>query len=404
MDPSTVQKKSEVAYLAEYFPGSLGYRGGGAERLLERLATRLGRQYRGVYTPTVYIGSDWTAIEGKEYPFETIVEADMVALIDLLCQKGSSGGILHVGSTFLAARFPALFKKLLQSWQGPVIQRITNVSKVETIQKAQGTNFTHFLSGVDIFISQSDTMTTKLRAAGLPSEKVVQIENGIDCDQKKPLALEDRSLLREKIFPKLKEADIAFLYAGRIYDASKQIEDLLRVWLEGRFYDSDAHLFLAGEYHVDDGSLQPHLQAFFKRFSSEMREAKHIHFLGLLPESVMEQYYQIADIYVSPSADEGFSNAMLEAAAFGLPLIGRSGVHGNEHLIHSNQTGFLFRDIEELSEIMQRFRTDTGFRTALGTQARVMVEEKYTLDTMLKKYITLYDTLLKKSDRLPVST
>lgn len=394
--------KNEIVYLTEYFPGSSGYRGGGAEMVLERLATTLGNQYGDAYEPKVFIASDWQPVAGKEYSFQAIVREDIAVLIEELVQRQRSDSILHMGNTFLATRFPMLFRRLVNDWSGPVILRVPNVSKIEEVLRCQEEDFFDFLSGVDVLISQSEMMTHELQALGLASERIVQIENGIDCERKKPLAEEKKLRLRMEKLPGIADASTVFLYAGRMYDAGKKIEDLLQAWLEGAFHEKNAHLVLAGEYKTSDGLIQPHLASFFKHFSLEEMKEKNIHLLGLLSEEEMEVYYRIADVYVSPSADEGFSNAMLEASAFGLPLIGREGVHGNEHLIHPNETGLFFRDLKGLSESMERLAADRVLRTALGFGARTLTERNHTIETMLKKYIALYGSLLMKSREEPL--
>jgi glycosyltransferase involved in cell wall biosynthesis len=44
-------------------------------------------------------------------------------------------------------------------------------------------------------------------------------------------------------------------------------------------------------------------------------------FLGALPNEIVHQYYQIADIFINPSHAEGFPRVIIEAMACGLPIV-----------------------------------------------------------------------------------
>jgi phosphatidylinositol alpha-1,6-mannosyltransferase len=50
--------------------------------------------------------------------------------------------------------------------------------------------------------------------------------------------------------------------------------------------------------------------------------AKHVRFVGLVPDDELADYYRMADVFIMPSTGEGFGIVFLEAAAAGLHVIG----------------------------------------------------------------------------------
>jgi glycosyltransferase involved in cell wall biosynthesis len=97
------------------------------------------------------------------------------------------------------------------------------------------------------------------------------------------------------------------------------------------------------------------------------------------------------DIFVLPSLQQGLGTIMLEAMALGRPVIA-TGVGGIASVIRHGETGLivppqssgaLARRILELLEQPTRAR-------ALGTLARELVCEKYSLETMVDKTLQVY--------------
>lgn len=95
------------------------------------------------------------------------------------------------------------------------------------------------------------------------------------------------------------------------------------------------------------------------------------------------EYYKAMDAFVLPSRSEGFSLALLEAAAAGLPIIA-SNIPGNNEFIIHEQNGFLFdiKNPEELVEAIRIFFNDKTLAYKVGKKASEDALENYNL----KKY------------------
>lgn len=374
----------KVLHVIEYFPGFVGYSGGGAERLLERLITGHKSFYPEEYHPTLYVANEKEKCNQYVYPFVTIEDPGKTKMEAIITGHNDAHTILHLGNTFLIARHPELFQKIGEMWQGPIIQRVTLTSKIIDIFDQYQEKGAEYLSHIDVFISQSDQMTRELLVLGIPLHKVAQIENGIDTSIKLPTTLEDKQQLRKELFPWLKPDSILFLFVGRLGDQVKKVDELLVAWEASGLGVRGHCLILAGNYDATDVRFSAYLN----------REQNGVVFTGHLEEREIEKYFQVVDVFVSASEREGFSNSVLEAMSYALPVLVREGVSGYEHLVIPNKNGLLFCSTQELTKKMSLLASNMSLRKELGTCGRIHVTENYSIQRMVEKYRQLYNSLL----------
>jgi glycosyltransferase involved in cell wall biosynthesis len=88
----------------------------------------------------------------------------------------------------------------------------------------------------------------------------------------------------------------------------------------------------------------------------------------------IERVYAAMDIFAFPSHREGFSNAVLEAAAMGLPVSGFD-VIGVRDGVRHGETGLLSTlfDVEHFTESLDKLIRNVPERTRMGTNARAWV-------------------------------
>jgi len=105
----------------------------------------------------------------------------------------------------------------------------------------------------------------------------------------------------------------------------------------------------------------------------------------LIPLSAM-------DIFVLPSVQEGLGLALMEAMAASKTVIG-SNVGGVYSLIKDGKTGLLVepKDPEALSAAITRLIKDTNLAKDMGKAARVLIEEKFSLEIMAKNVEEVYE-------------
>ncbi|HTC73644.1 MAG TPA: glycosyltransferase [Solirubrobacteraceae bacterium] len=153
-----------------------------------------------------------------------------------------------------------------------------------------------FYNACDVVLSPSPASDGALAALGMPAERVLRWDRGVDTARFDP-ALRDQSLL---------PGAINVLYAGRI-TREKGAELLVEAFLLARGREPRLHLVLAGggpEEHYVRGRL-----------------GEHASFLGWLQGDELARTYASADMFVFPSATDTFGQVILEAQASGVPTV-----------------------------------------------------------------------------------
>jgi glycosyltransferase involved in cell wall biosynthesis len=131
-----------------------------------------------------------------------------------------------------------------------------------------------------------------------------------------------------------------------------------------------------------------------RRSVREKQLEDQIEFMGY--RSDIADILAAADIGVLLSDHEGFSNAILEYMAAGLPVIATS-VGGNLDSVTAGQTGFLVnpKDVSAFSTAMQTLVSDQDRRTLMGQAGFEIVRDKFSIDACLKGYESVYRSLLE---------
>ncbi len=116
----------------------------------------------------------------------------------------------------------------------------------------------------------------------------------------------------------------------------------------------------------------------------------------LTPEK-RDELLATADAFILPSYNEGLPMSMLEAMAWGLPVI-VTPVGGIPEVITDKHNGLLVQpgNQEDLVQAMQSIINDENLRISLGNAARASVE-KLDIKNYIVSLITLYKSVLETS-------
>ena len=124
----------------------------------------------------------------------------------------------------------------------------------------------------------------------------------------------------------------------------------------------------------------------------ELGIASSVDFLGRrtdIPELLAQ-----CDLYVHPSLEEGYSNAVLEAMAAGVPIVATA-VGGTVEAIADGETGLLVpaSDAQALERAIVRMLEDRASAGRMASRAAEVARSRYDIDRVADRYEAIYARL-----------
>jgi sugar transferase (PEP-CTERM/EpsH1 system associated) len=234
----------------------------------------------------------------------------------------------------------------------------------------------------DLQIWLSDTV-------GVPKDKIAHIYNSVDTTKFFPLPGEKPPLPAEAGQP-----DHAFVIGtvGRMEGIKDQITLVQSfIHLCSLRRDSKRVPFLV---LVGDGSLR--------------ESAKNLlNDAGLLDRAWLAgsrddvpDLMRALDLFVLPSINEGISNTIIEAMATGLPVVATH-VGGNPELVMTDKTGMLVppKDVEAMAKVLNLYVQNPDLCHEHGSVGRTRALNEFSVQTMVKSYLSIYDGLLSDTEK-----
>ncbi|QEC41042.1 glycosyltransferase family 4 protein [Pseudobacter ginsenosidimutans] len=127
-------------------------------------------------------------------------------------------------------------------------------------------------------------------------------------------------------------------------------------------------------YLIGDGDTTQ-----IRKYIQENQLEKVIEITGFVTN--VSDYYQQLDIVVMNSDFEAFGRTTIEAASYGIPVVGKNG-GGTPEIITHLETGILYSgQIDELTDNLTKLIGDKGLRDRLGKKAWETAREKFSLET-----------------------
>ena len=234
------------------------------------------------------------------------------------------------------------------------------------------------------FIALSKDLENYLTSrVGVRKDKVVQIYNGVDAERFHPAA-------RRAPIPGCPFNDEGLWIVGTVgrMQAVKNQTDLARAFVQALQAAPEARQRLR-LVMIGDGPLRNEAQALLEQAGCAD--------LAWLPgeRNDVPEILRGLDCFVLPSLAEGISNTILEAMACGLPVIATD-VGGNAELIAAGVTGTLVAsgDVPSMAAEIVRLSQQKEKAREMGESGRRLVEQKFSMEAMVRQYQSLYDRSL----------
>ena len=214
------------------------------------------------------------------------------------------------------------------------------------------------------------------RQERIPRGKFVVIHNGRDIPmiQKELFELPEKNALRSELG--FTQNDVILLNVARLTSQKNH-----RLLIDGfaEFYKKNPEYRLA---IVGGGDIQKELEEY--AHSTEAREA--IIFFGHRPDTT--KFYKIAELFVSASDMEGFSNSYIKALAAGLPIVSTLTAGTDEFLV-DGQNGYVIKE-PTVKEVASAFgRIDLLKLDELKKHARETAE-RFSIQRTVMQYQELF--------------
>jgi glycosyltransferase involved in cell wall biosynthesis len=237
-----------------------------------------------------------------------------------------------------------------------------------------------------VVLCNSNSVRGEALALGVAPAAKLQLlgegsSNGVDVERFSP----GQSYVRERLGLPREAPVVGFV--GRL-TRDKGVPELVEAFDKILESEPQAHLLLVGWFDAAEDALDDNLSA---RIASHPR----IHLTGYVHDTA--PYYRAMDVMVLPTWREGFPNAVLEAAATGIPVI-TTECTGSRDSVVPEVTGLLIPPgyPEAICESVLKLLRDPERRRRMGQAAQAWVVEHYVNERVLGLTAAYYNGLLKQ--------
>ena len=278
----------------------------------------------------------------------------------------------HADRTFLGSWFLKLIGRR-------TVQSSTLDDSVEGLLKTYRPLFRPLVrilfSAIDCFVAISPKLFAENNRF-MPAKKSVLIPIGIVIPE---LGAEGRNAARDKLG--IAQSRPVLVSVGGLC-ARKDQMTLLRHMPELVRQNPELLLLLVGP------PLEADYCAAMEAFVAEKGLKDHVRFMGYA-ESPWD-YYRAADIMVFASREEGFGTVVIEAMAFGLPVVARRLPGVNDSFVQQGVSGYLFDRDEEYAVHVAALLRKEALRHGMGEAGRAFVAANYDIKNVAARYMTVY--------------
>jgi glycosyltransferase involved in cell wall biosynthesis len=271
------------------------------------------------------------------WPFETIIRALIVALIIRALRPSVVFGNWITRSSGLYCALAGFHPLIVAAWGSDVLIEAKKSRILRTLGK-----FT--VRAADAVIVDSEVKRRAVLDLDCTPSKIYSFPWGIDLDKFRPKKLE-RAVRHKHRFRKNR-----IVVSTRMHFPIYGVEYFIRAIPVVLSEMQDVEFLVAG-----DGPLHEYYTSLARKLGIE----QHVRFTGAIPNDLMPDLLNEADVYVSASLSDGASASLMEALACGLPVVVTK-IPGNKEWVRNEENGLLVppRDSEALARQITRILRD----------------------------------------------
>jgi len=179
--------------------------------------------------------------------------------------------------------------------------------------------------------------------------------------------------------------DNIILFAGTL-NQRKGFVDLIRSFSTIASRYTDWTLVFAGNGEIEKGLT----------LAKELNVEKQVIFKGWVSGNDKDELFRSAKIFCLPSYMEGFPMAVLDAWAYGLPVI-TTPVGGLPDILEDGKNALVFEpgDTQLLSDQLERLILDDGLRNAISQKSLMLSQTVFNVENINQQLADIYKKVLQ---------
>jgi glycosyltransferase involved in cell wall biosynthesis len=234
----------------------------------------------------------------------------------------------------------------------------------------------------DHVICNSQGLCDHMIKGGFPADRIHMIPNFVS--QPEILSVDDKHIIREKYG--VAADDLLICSVGRLHPI-KGMDMLLKAFarLQQSFLHRRCRLLLVGAGQQEES---------LRQLAESLSIDQDVIWAGW--QVTPGPFYQIADIFVCASRQEGFGNVILEAWANQVAVVSTA-TAGPQELIEHGRTGLItpIDDVDTMTDALRQLADDAPLRSQMVNQASQQLTSRYSETAVVKMYADFYAAICR---------
>lgn len=278
--------------------------------------------------------------------------------------------------------------KILKFLRSKNVCRVIRITSSDRITEAK-IIYPKFISEVrllDCIIALNSGIKKELFILGIPKNKIVKINNGVDTTIFKPVSFKLKLQLRAK--NRIDKKSIVFIYSCRIAP-KKNIPLLIEYWHKLGYASNNTFQFLL--LANDNLGVEGFEEKNKVNKVIKAHKIKNIRIIKTDNRYKVAECYQLADICINFSSREGMCNSLLEGMSVGLRIL-CSDIVANRYIIKNTKNGYLF-NLNNPQSIAKAFKLSIRENKNISENNILEVKKKYLISKNFQSLLEIMKSL-----------